>query len=138
MNTLRLFRRLAPGLAALALAAALPAAEDRAAILARMEQRLAAVDELKERKLVGENNRGYLEGRAALVEGDRVFERNPAAFQLSDDLLELGEGFFKGQSGDVVRRLGHGSVPSYSAIAGVFFSLAAFAAGAAASSAAAS
>ncbi len=66
MNTLRLFRRLALGLAALVLAAALPAAEDRAAILARMEQRLAAVDELKEKKLVGENARGYLEGRAAL------------------------------------------------------------------------
>jgi uncharacterized protein YdbL (DUF1318 family) len=66
MNTLRLFRRLALGLAGLALAAALPAAEDRTAILARMEQRLASVDELKEKKLVGENNRGYLEGRAAL------------------------------------------------------------------------
>ncbi len=66
MNTLRLFRRLALGLAALVLAAALPAAEDRAAILARMEQRRAAVDELKEKKLVGEIARGYLEGRAAL------------------------------------------------------------------------
>ena len=41
-------------------------AEDRKSVLARMEQRLSAVDELKERKLVGENCRGDLEERAAL------------------------------------------------------------------------
>lgn len=34
---------------------------------ARMEQRLGAVDALKDRKMVGENNRGYLEARGTLT-----------------------------------------------------------------------
>ena len=41
-------------------------AADLGAVKARMEQRLAAVDALKDRKAVGENNAGYLEARSAL------------------------------------------------------------------------
>lgn len=41
-------------------------ADDRAALKARIERRLPAVDALKEQRLVGENNRGYLEARASL------------------------------------------------------------------------
>lgn len=41
-------------------------AEDLGAIKARMEQRVGTVDELKDRQVVGENNRGYLEARASL------------------------------------------------------------------------
>ena len=50
----------------LGLGAAIVHAEDRAAIKARMEQRLGAIDAMKEKQLVGENNRGYLEARASL------------------------------------------------------------------------
>jgi uncharacterized protein YdbL (DUF1318 family) len=52
--------------AALVGGAALVRAEDLAAVKARMNQRLAAVDALKDRHAVGENNRGYLEARSAL------------------------------------------------------------------------
>lgn len=45
-------------------------AQDLNAVRARMEQRLSAIDALKERQLVGENNRGYLEPRASLTPAD--------------------------------------------------------------------
>lgn len=48
---------------------ALPApvlhAQDLGAVKARMAQRLAALDELKAKGAVGENNRGFVEARAA-------------------------------------------------------------------------
>lgn len=53
-------------LVSLAVGVAVVRAEDRKAILGRMEQRLTAVDELKEKKLAGENHRGFLEARASL------------------------------------------------------------------------
>jgi uncharacterized protein YdbL (DUF1318 family) len=52
--------------AALILGVAVSQAEDLGAVKARMDQRQSTVDALKERKLVGENNRGYLEARASL------------------------------------------------------------------------
>jgi uncharacterized protein len=55
---------------ALGLGAAVVHAEDRGAVLARMEQRLGAIDALKERKLIGENNRGYVEARGTLTASD--------------------------------------------------------------------
>ncbi len=45
-------------------------AQDLNAVRARMEQRLSAVDQLKDRKALGENNRGYLEPRASLAPAD--------------------------------------------------------------------
>ena len=51
----------------LALGMAVVHAEDIGAVKARMSQRLGSVDSLKERKLVGENNRGYLEARGSLT-----------------------------------------------------------------------
>lgn len=45
-------------------------AQDLNAVRARMEQRLSTVDQLKDRKLLGENNRGFLEPRAALAAAD--------------------------------------------------------------------
>jgi uncharacterized protein YdbL (DUF1318 family) len=66
MNSPRLIFRVLFLLVSLGLGCAVVRAEDRKTITARMGDRLAAVDELKERKLVGENNRGYLEARAAL------------------------------------------------------------------------
>lgn len=54
----------------LMLGGAVVQAEDLAAIKARMEQRQSAVDSLKDRKLVGENNRGFLEARANLEPAD--------------------------------------------------------------------
>lgn len=52
--------------AALVLGALVVRAEDLNAVRARMEQRVAAVDALKDRGAVGENNRGLLEPRGAL------------------------------------------------------------------------
>jgi uncharacterized protein YdbL (DUF1318 family) len=43
-------------------------AADSADAQARMEQRAPALEKLKAKKLIGENNRGYLEARAALLE----------------------------------------------------------------------
>lgn len=40
-----------------------PAAENLNAVRARMEQRLSALDQTKDRGVAGENNRGYLEAR---------------------------------------------------------------------------
>jgi uncharacterized protein YdbL (DUF1318 family) len=66
MNSSRLFFRVLFLVAALGLGYGIVAAQDRQSVIARMGQRLPAVDELKESKLVGENNRGYLEARGAL------------------------------------------------------------------------
>ncbi len=41
-------------------------AEDLGAVKQRMDQRVAAIDGLKQRGMVGENNRGFLEARGAL------------------------------------------------------------------------
>jgi uncharacterized protein YdbL (DUF1318 family) len=41
-------------------------AQEAAAINRRMEERLPAIDALKARQVVGENNRGYLEARGEL------------------------------------------------------------------------
>lgn len=58
------FRWLA--LVAALLVATLPLhAQDLDAVKARMEQRVAAVDALKDRGVAGENNRGFLEARGA-------------------------------------------------------------------------
>lgn len=55
-------------LAVISLPVALPGlqAQNLGAVKQRMAQRLPAVDALKDRGAVGENNRGYLEARAAL------------------------------------------------------------------------
>lgn len=45
-------------------------AEDRKVVRQRMEQRLGAIDALKAKGLVGENNRGYLESRGAMSAPD--------------------------------------------------------------------
>lgn len=45
-------------------------AEDAGAINSRMVARIPAIDALKERKVVGENNRGYIEIRGSATAGD--------------------------------------------------------------------
>jgi uncharacterized protein YdbL (DUF1318 family) len=50
--------------------AAIVRAEDLGAVKARMDQRQGTVDALKERQVVGENNRGFVEARGALSPGD--------------------------------------------------------------------
>jgi len=59
-------------LALVVLPAALPGlhAQNLGAAKQRMAQRLPAVDALKDRGAVGENNRGYLEPRGALSAGE--------------------------------------------------------------------
>lgn len=68
MNTSRTFL----ALAALALAGGTVTAhaQDMNAVRQRMEQRLSSLDALKDKGLVGENNRGYLEARGALSAAD--------------------------------------------------------------------
>ena len=68
MNTSRTFL----ALAALALAGGTVTAhaQDMNAVRQRMEQRLSSLDALKDKGLVGENNRGYLEARGALSPAD--------------------------------------------------------------------
>ncbi len=66
MRLISLFRILLVALS-LGLGVAAVHAEDVGAIKARMAQRLSSVDSLKERTLVGENNRGYLEARGSLT-----------------------------------------------------------------------
>ena len=65
MKTALLFRLLFLVVAG-ALGSAIMRAEDLGAVRARMEQRIGAIDELKAHKVVGENNRGYLEQRGTL------------------------------------------------------------------------
>ena len=50
---------------------ALRAAEDLGAVKARMEQRIAPLNELKSRGVVGENNQGYVEARANATAADQ-------------------------------------------------------------------
>lgn len=47
------------------------AAEDLGAVKQRIANRLPAVDAMKDRGAVGENNRGYLEARGALAGGEQ-------------------------------------------------------------------
>jgi uncharacterized protein len=46
-------------------------AQDLGAVKARIEQRLSAVNALKDRGVAGENNRGYLEARGNASGGDQ-------------------------------------------------------------------
>lgn len=64
--------------ASLSLGTAVVQAQDLNGVKARMEQRLGAVDSLKDQKVVGENNRGLLEPRANLQPRDQqvVSEEN--------------------------------------------------------------
>jgi uncharacterized protein len=57
-------------LTTLGLGTAIVRAEDLNAVKARMDQRQSAIDALKERKLIGENNRGYVEARGTLTPSD--------------------------------------------------------------------
>ena len=47
------------------------AADDLGAVRGRMEKRLSSVNALKDRKAVGETNRGLLEGRGSLSSADQ-------------------------------------------------------------------
>jgi uncharacterized protein YdbL (DUF1318 family) len=51
--------------------AAMVQAQDLNAIRARMEQRQGSIDSLKDRGVVGETNRGYLEARGAATAADQ-------------------------------------------------------------------
>ena len=50
---------------------AMRAAEDLGAVKARMEQRIAPLNELKSRGVVGENNQGFLEARGGASPADQ-------------------------------------------------------------------
>ena len=69
MKTVILFRLLFLLLAS-AIGTAVARAEDLGAVRARIEQRIGAIDALKGRKVVGENNRGYLEARGSVLPAD--------------------------------------------------------------------
>lgn len=69
MNATLVFRILFL-IVSLLLGAAVVEAEDLGSLKARMEQRQGSVDQLKDRKLLGENNRGYLEARGSLTPSD--------------------------------------------------------------------
>jgi uncharacterized protein len=56
---------------ALVLGGAVVRAEDMNAIKARMDQRIGAVDALRDRGAAGENNRGYLEARGGATGDDQ-------------------------------------------------------------------
>lgn len=58
-------------LVSLGLGAAVVHAEDLGAIKARMEQRVGAIDALKDRKVVGEDNRGFLDPRGSLTSSEQ-------------------------------------------------------------------
>ncbi|PTX90747.1 YdbL family protein [Opitutus sp. ER46] len=66
-----LFFRLIFLAATLAVGLSAARAEEREAVKARMEQRQGTVDALKDRKVVGENNRGFLEPRGTLSAADQ-------------------------------------------------------------------
>lgn len=55
----------------LALGTTVGSAQDLNAIRARMEQRVTAVDALKDRGVAGETNRGYLEARGSAAAADQ-------------------------------------------------------------------
>lgn len=65
MKLSQLFRWLLV-LALAGVSAAVVRAEDLGTVKARMEQRVGAIDAMKGRGVVGENNRGYLEARGAV------------------------------------------------------------------------
>jgi uncharacterized protein len=77
MKTTLLFRLLFLVVAGV-LGATIVQAEDLGAVRARMEKRVSATDALKERKVIGENNRGYLEARGdvAAPEAATISEEN--------------------------------------------------------------
>jgi uncharacterized protein YdbL (DUF1318 family) len=50
---------------------AVRAGEDAGAVKARMEQRLGAINAVKDRGAAGENNRGYLEARGGATAADQ-------------------------------------------------------------------
>jgi uncharacterized protein len=77
MKTTLLFRLLFLVVAGV-LGAAVVQAEDLGAVRARMEKRISAIDALKERHVVGENNRGYLEprGNVSAVEEGTISDEN--------------------------------------------------------------
>lgn len=54
-------------LAAAGIGATVAVAEDLGAVKSRMEQRLSAIDAMKDRGVVGENNRGFLEARGPVA-----------------------------------------------------------------------
>jgi uncharacterized protein len=58
-------------IAALVGGATLRGAEDLNAVKARMDARQGVVDGLKDKQLIGENNRGFLEARSNLAPGDQ-------------------------------------------------------------------
>jgi uncharacterized protein YdbL (DUF1318 family) len=59
-------------------AAALHASDSLDAVKARMEKRVAAINKFKDRKIVGENNRGFLDVRGEVLGEERgvVSEEN--------------------------------------------------------------
>lgn len=57
-------------IAASVIGATLVRAESLGAVKARIEQRLAAVDALKDRGVIGENNRGFVEVRGTAAAAD--------------------------------------------------------------------
>ncbi len=70
MKSLHFFRLVLIAVS-LALGTAVGAAQDLNAIRARMEQRVPAVDGLKDRGVAGETNRGYLEARGSASAADQ-------------------------------------------------------------------
>jgi uncharacterized protein len=70
MNFASLFR-IVIVMTALVLGNAVVRAQDLGAVKARMEQRLGAVNALKDRGAAGENSRGYLEARGNTAGGDQ-------------------------------------------------------------------
>ena len=59
-------------IAASVIGATLVRAESLGAVKARIEQRLAAVDALKDRGVIGENNRGFVEVRGTAAADQRI------------------------------------------------------------------
>lgn len=68
---LSLLFRLLGVIAGLLAGSAVSAAENLNSVRARMEQRLGALDALKDRAAAGENNRGYLEARGQATADDQ-------------------------------------------------------------------
>jgi len=68
---LSLLFRLLGVIAGLVMVSTVDAAENLNSVRARMEQRLGALDALKDRGAAGENNRGYLEARGQASAADQ-------------------------------------------------------------------
>ena len=71
MNPLSFIRLVILSVALALGSAAMVQAQDLNAIRARMEQRQGSIDSLKDRGVVGETNRGYLEARGAGTAADQ-------------------------------------------------------------------